>query len=56
VIGDNFCRFMCSLGREWRNGGRKRITAKAAISFGTYGWSGGAEKELKKHNGKASYY
>jgi flavorubredoxin len=26
--------------------GRKRITGKAAFRFGSYGWSGGAEKEL----------
>ncbi|HHV28078.1 FprA family A-type flavoprotein [Acetivibrio mesophilus] len=26
--------------------GRKRITGKVAIRFGSYGWSGGAEKEL----------
>jgi len=28
--------------------GRKRITGKHAFRFGSYGWSGGAEKELKK--------
>ena len=28
--------------------GRKRITVKAAFRFGSYGWSGGAEKELKE--------
>jgi flavorubredoxin len=28
--------------------GRKRITGKQAFRFGSYGWSGGAEKELKK--------
>lgn len=28
--------------------GRKRITGKAAFRFGSYGWSGGAEKELKE--------
>jgi len=27
--------------------GRKRITGKAAFRFGSYGWSGGAENELK---------
>ena len=27
---------------------RKRITGKAAFRFGSYGWSGGAEKELKE--------
>jgi len=27
--------------------GRKRVTGKAAFRFGSYGWSGGAEKELK---------
>ena len=27
--------------------GRKKITCKAAFRFGSYGWSGGAEKELK---------
>ena len=42
--------------KRGRNGGRKRITAKAAISFGTYGWSGGAGEGAEKHNGKASYY
>jgi len=26
--------------------GRKRITGKAAFRFGSYGWSGGAEREL----------
>jgi len=26
--------------------GRKRITGKTAFRFGSYGWSGGAEKEL----------
>jgi len=26
--------------------GRKRVTGKAAFRFGSYGWSGGAEKEL----------
>ncbi len=26
--------------------GRKKITSKAAFRFGSYGWSGGAEKEL----------
>jgi len=28
--------------------GRKRISGKAAFRFGSYGWSGGAEKELKE--------
>ncbi|HEY8499992.1 MAG TPA: hypothetical protein VIL89_05180 [Clostridia bacterium] len=28
--------------------GRKRITGKAAFRFGSYGWSGGAEKELNE--------
>ena len=28
--------------------GRKRITGKVAFRFGSYGWSGGAEKELKE--------
>ncbi|HHW46844.1 MAG TPA: FprA family A-type flavoprotein [Clostridiales bacterium] len=28
--------------------GRKKITGKAAFRFGSYGWSGGAEKELKE--------
>lgn len=28
--------------------GRKRITGKASFRFGSYGWSGGAEKELKE--------
>ncbi|NLM09211.1 MAG: FprA family A-type flavoprotein [Clostridiaceae bacterium] len=28
--------------------GRKRITGKTAFRFGSYGWSGGAEKELKQ--------
>ncbi|HEY8350878.1 MAG TPA: FprA family A-type flavoprotein [Clostridiales bacterium] len=28
--------------------GRKRITGKAAFRFGSYGWSGGAENELKE--------
>lgn len=28
--------------------GRKRITGKTAFRFGSYGWSGGAEKELKE--------
>ena len=28
--------------------GRKRVTGKAAFRFGSYGWSGGAEKELKE--------
>jgi len=28
--------------------GRKRITGKPAFRFGSYGWSGGAEKELKE--------
>jgi len=28
--------------------GRKRITGKLAFRFGSYGWSGGAEKELKE--------
>ena len=28
--------------------GRKKITGKQAFRFGSYGWSGGAEKELKK--------
>lgn len=28
--------------------GRKRITGKAAFRFGSYGWSGGAEKELSE--------
>lgn len=27
--------------------GRKRISGKAAFRFGSYGWSGGAERELK---------
>ncbi|MDW7669417.1 MAG: FprA family A-type flavoprotein [Bacillota bacterium] len=27
--------------------GRKKVTGKAAFSFGSYGWSGGAQKELK---------
>ena len=28
--------------------GRKKITNKLAFRFGSYGWSGGAEKELKE--------
>jgi flavorubredoxin len=28
--------------------GRKKIAGKAAFRFGSYGWSGGAEKELKE--------
>lgn len=28
--------------------GRKRIAGKASFRFGSYGWSGGAEKELKE--------
>lgn len=28
--------------------GRKRITGKTVFRFGSYGWSGGAEKELKE--------
>jgi flavorubredoxin len=28
--------------------GRKKITGKQAFRFGSYGWSGGAEKELKE--------
>ena len=28
--------------------GRKRITGKVAFRFGSYGWSGGAEKELSE--------
>ncbi|NLX70946.1 MAG: FprA family A-type flavoprotein [Clostridiales bacterium] len=28
--------------------GRKKITGKVAFRFGSYGWSGGAEKELKE--------
>ena len=28
--------------------GRKRISGKAAFRFGSYGWSGGAEKEMKE--------
>lgn len=28
--------------------GRKKITGKTAFRFGSYGWSGGAEKELKE--------
>jgi len=28
--------------------GRKRITGKVAFRFGSYGWSGGAEKELQE--------
>ncbi|NLC68044.1 MAG: FprA family A-type flavoprotein [Clostridiaceae bacterium] len=28
--------------------GRKRIAGKAAFRFGSYGWSGGAEKEMKE--------
>lgn len=28
--------------------GRKRISGKSAFRFGSYGWSGGAEKELKE--------
>ena len=28
--------------------GRKRITGKAAFRFGSYGWSGGAEKEIQE--------
>ncbi len=28
--------------------GRKKVTGKAAFYFGSYGWSGGAEKELKE--------
>ena len=28
--------------------GRKKISGKAAFRFGSYGWSGGAEKELKE--------
>ena len=28
--------------------GRKKITCKAAFRFGSYGWSGGAEKELNE--------
>ena len=28
--------------------GRKRISGKLAFRFGSYGWSGGAEKELKE--------
>ena len=28
--------------------GRKKITGKAAFRFGSYGWSGGAEKELSE--------
>jgi len=28
--------------------GRKRVTGKAAFRFGSYGWSGGAEKELNE--------
>jgi flavorubredoxin len=28
--------------------GRKRITGKHAFRFGSYGWSGGAEKELQE--------
>ena len=28
--------------------GRKRINSKTAFRFGSYGWSGGAEKELKE--------
>jgi len=28
--------------------GRKRITGKLAFRFGSYGWSGGAEKEIKE--------
>ena len=27
--------------------GRKRISGKTAFRFGSYGWSGGAENELK---------
>ncbi|NLZ48605.1 MAG: FprA family A-type flavoprotein [Clostridiales bacterium] len=30
--------------------GRKRITGKTAFRFGSYGWSGGAEKELVEIN------
>lgn len=28
--------------------GRKKVTGKTAFRFGSYGWSGGAEKELKE--------
>ncbi|HEY8423131.1 MAG TPA: FprA family A-type flavoprotein [Thermoclostridium sp.] len=28
--------------------GRKKVTGKVAFRFGSYGWSGGAEKELKE--------
>jgi len=28
--------------------GRKRITGKLAFRFGSYGWSGGAERELNE--------
>ena len=28
--------------------GRKKITGKVAFRFGSYGWSGGAEKELSE--------
>ena len=28
--------------------GRKKVSGKAAFRFGSYGWSGGAEKELKE--------
>ncbi len=28
--------------------GRKKITGKLAFRFGSYGWSGGAEKELSE--------
>lgn len=28
--------------------GRKKVTGKSAFRFGSYGWSGGAEKELKE--------
>src|SRR6056297_3624511 len=28
--------------------GRKKVTGKSAFSFGSYGWSGGAQKELKE--------
>ena len=28
--------------------GRKKITGKLAFRFGSYGWSGGAEKELNE--------
>ena len=28
--------------------GRKKVSGKTALYFGSYGWSGGAEKELKE--------